>query len=78
MITVSKAEQGRLTIHGLMEGEPYCIQKQTGGWWVSLQKVRRQLKTGMSAEAFDKLYQSRKPLDAAAASEIAANIAAMK
>lgn len=39
-------------------------------------KGRRHKKRGMSATAFAKLYRSRAPLDADAAKEIAANLAA--
>lgn len=74
MPTVAKADKSRLTIRGLVDGQHYIVQEQPGGWFISPEKTHRVRKTGMSAEAFEKIYRSRVPLDSATAGEIAANI----
>ena len=77
MTTVAKANKSRLTIRGLVDGEQYLVREQPGGWFITPEKSHRVKKTGMSADAFAKLYRSRKPLDAATAKEISANLAAI-
>jgi len=77
MTTVSKADQSRLTIRGLVDGQQYIVRKQPGGWFITPEKAHRVKKTGMSAETFARLYSSRTPLDADTAKEISANLAAM-
>ena len=76
MTTVSKADKSRLTIRGLVDGEHYIVREQPDGWSVMPEKKHRARKTGMSADAFARLYRARAPLDAATASAIAANLAA--
>jgi len=77
MTTVAKADKSRLTIRGLVDGEHYLVLEQPGGWFISPEKKHRVKKTGMSADAFARLYRSRTPLDADTAKEISANLAAM-
>ena len=77
MTTVAKADKSRLTIRGLVDGQQYVVREQPGGWFITPEKTHRVKKTGMSADAFAKLYRSRTPLDAATAKEIAANLAAI-
>ena len=76
MTTVAKADKSRLTIRGLVDGQHYIVREQPGGWVITPEKTHRVRKTGMSADAFARLYRSRTPLDAATAKEIAANLAA--
>jgi hypothetical protein len=76
MTTVAKADKSRLTIRGLVDGNQYIVREQPGGWFITPEKKHRLKKTGMSADAFAKLYRSRSPLDADTAKEIAANLAA--
>jgi hypothetical protein len=76
MTTVAKADKSRLTIRGLVDGQHYIVREQPGGWFITPEKTHRVKKTGMSAEAFAKLYRSRSPLDADTAREISANLAA--
>jgi hypothetical protein len=77
MTTVVKADKSRLTIRGLVDGEQYLVHKQPGGWFITPEKAHRVKKAGMSADAFARLYRSRKPLDADTAKEISANLAAI-
>jgi hypothetical protein len=77
MTTVAKADKSRLTIRGLVDGEQYIVREQPGGWFITPEKKHRIKKTGMSAEAFARLYRSRTPLDRATAAEISTNLAAM-
>ena len=77
MTTVAKADKSRLTIRGLVDGEHYLVREQPGGWFISPEKKHRVKKTGMSADAFARLYRSRTPLDTDTAKEISANLAAM-
>jgi hypothetical protein len=77
MTTVAKADKSRLTIRGLVDGQQYLVREQPGGWFITPEKKHRIKQTGMSADAFAKLYRSRKPLDAATAREISANLAAI-
>jgi hypothetical protein len=77
MTTVSKADKSRLTIRGLVDGEHYIVREQPGGWWITPEKTHRVKKTGMSADAFAKLYRSRTPLGADTAKEISSNLAAI-
>ena len=77
MTTVAKADKSRLTIRGLIDGHHYIVREQPGGWFITPEKKHRIKKTGMRAEAFAKLYRARKPLDAATAREIAANLTAL-
>jgi len=77
MTTVAKADKSRLTIRGLIDGHHYIVREQPGGWFIMPEKKHRIKKTGMRAEAFAKLYRARKPLDAATAREIAANLTAL-
>lgn len=77
MTTVAKADKSRLTIRGLIDGHHYIVRERPGGWWITLEKTHRVKKTGMSAEAFAKLYRSRVPLGADTAKEISANLAAI-
>jgi hypothetical protein len=77
MTTVAKADKSRLTIRGLVDGQQYLVRKQPGGWFISPEKAHRVKKTGMSADAFAKLYRSHAPLDADTAREISANLAAI-
>ena len=53
------------------------MREQPGGWFIAPEKAHRVKKTGMSADAFAKLYRSRSPLDADTAKEISANLAAI-
>ena len=76
MTTVAKADKSRLTIRGLVDGNQYIVREQPDGWFITPEKKHRLKKTGMSADAFAKLYRSRTPLDADTAKEIAANLAA--
>jgi hypothetical protein len=76
MTTVAKADKSRLTIRGLINGQQYIVREHPGGWFITPEKTHRVKKTGMSANAFAKLYRARTPLDAATAREIAANLAA--
>jgi hypothetical protein len=75
--TIAKADKSRLTIRGLVDGQQYVVREQPGGWFITPEKRHRVKKTGMSADAFAKLYRSRAPLDAATAKEISANLAAI-
>jgi len=59
MTTVSKADKSRLTIRGLVDGEHYIVREQPDGWLVMPEKKHRVRKTGMSAEAFARLYRAR-------------------
>jgi len=77
MTTVAKADKSRLTIRGLVDGQHYIVREQPGGWFITPEKKHRVKRTGMSANAFAKLYRSRTPLGADAATEISANLAAM-
>ena len=77
MTTVTKADQGRLTIRGLVDGQHYIVRKQPGGRFITPEKPRRIKKTGMSATAFARLFRSRLPLDPDTAKEIAANLDAI-
>ena len=77
MTTVAKADKSRLTIRGLVDGQHYLVREQPGGWFITPEKTHRVRKTGMSADAFAKLYRSRMPLDAATAREISNNLAAI-
>jgi hypothetical protein len=77
MTTVAKADKSRLTIRGLVDGQHYLVREQPGGWLITPEKTHRPKRTGMSADAFARLYRSRTPLDAATAKEIAANLAAV-
>jgi hypothetical protein len=77
MTTVAKADKSRLTIRGLVDGQQYLVQERPGGWFITPEKKHRVKKTGMSADAFAKLYRARTPLDAATAREISANLAAI-
>jgi hypothetical protein len=77
MMTVAKADKSRLTIQGLGDGQQYIVREQSGGWFVTPEKAHRVKKTGMSADAFARLFRSRKPLDAGTAREISANLAAI-
>jgi hypothetical protein len=77
MTTIAKADKSRLTIRGLVDGHQYIVHEQPGGWFITPEKTHRVKRTGMSADAFAKLYRSRTPLDADTAREISANLAAM-
>jgi hypothetical protein len=77
MTTVAKADESRLTVRGLVDGQHYIVREQPGGWWITPENTHRIRKTGMSADAFAKLYRSRTPLDAYTAREISANLAAI-
>jgi hypothetical protein len=77
MTTIAKADKSRLTIRGLIDGQQYIVREQPGGWFITPEKKHRIKKTGMSAGVFAKLYRARKPLDAATAREISANLAAL-
>jgi len=77
MTTVAKADKSRLTIRGLIDGHHYIVREQPGGWFITPEKKHRIKRTGMSADAFAKLYRARKSLDGATAGEIAANLAAL-
>jgi hypothetical protein len=77
MTTVAKADKSRLTIRGLVDGQQYIVREQPGGWFITPERTHRVKKTGMSAEAFARLYRSRTPLDAVTAKEISANLAAI-
>jgi len=48
-----------LTIRGLVDGEHYIVREQPDGWLVVPEKKHRVRKTGMSAEAFARLYRAR-------------------
>jgi isocitrate/isopropylmalate dehydrogenase len=74
MTTVAKADKSRLTIRGLVDGDQYIVREQPGGWFITPEKKHRVKKSGMSAEAFARIY--RTPLDTATAAEISANLAA--
>jgi hypothetical protein len=76
MTTVAKADKSRLTIRGLVDGDQYIVREQPGGWFITPEKKNRVKKSGMSAEAFARIYRARTPLDAATAAEISANLAA--
>jgi len=76
MTTVAKADKSRLTIRGLVDGLHYIVREQPGGWFISPEQAHRVKKTGMSAEAFARLYRARTPLGADTAREISANLAA--
>ena len=76
MTTIAKADKSRLTIRGLVDGHHYIVREQPGGWLVTPGNAHRAKRTGMSADAFARLYRSRTPLGAATAKEIAANLAA--
>lgn len=77
MTTVAKAEKSRLTIPGLVDGHHYIVREQPRGWFMTPEKTHRVKRTGMSAEAFAKLYRSRTPLGAETAGEISTNLAAL-
>ena len=77
MTTVAKADKNRLTNHGLVDGQQYLVREQAGGWFITPESPRRVKKTGMSADAFARIYRARNPLDAATALEISANLAAL-
>ncbi len=77
MTTIAKADKSRLTIRGLIDGQQYIVREQPGGWFITPEKKHRVKKTGLSAEAFARLYRARQPLDAATAREISANLAAL-
>ena len=77
MTTVAKADKSRLTIRGLIDGHHYIVREQPGGWWITPEKSHRVKKTGMSAEAFARIYRFRTPLDSDTAKEISANLAAI-
>jgi hypothetical protein len=77
MTTVTKADKSRLTIRGLVDGHQYIVREQPGGWFVTPEKTHRVKRTGMSPDAFAKLYRSRAPLGADTAKEISANLAAL-
>jgi hypothetical protein len=77
MTTVTKADKSRLTIRGLVDGQHYIVREQPGGWFVTPEKTHRVKRTGMSADAFAKLYRSRARLDPATAKEICSNLAAL-
>ena len=77
MPTVAKADKSRLTIRGLVDGHHYIVSEQPGGWFITPEKTHRLKRTGMSAEAFARLYRSRAPLGAETAREISANLAAV-
>jgi hypothetical protein len=77
MTTVAKADKSRLTIRGLVDGHQYIVREQPGGWFITPEKTHRVKRTGMSANAFARLYRSRAPLDAGTAGEIADNLAAL-
>ena len=77
MTTVAKADKSRLTIRGLIDGQQYIVREQPGGWFITPEKKHRVKKTGLNADAFAKLYRARKPLDAATAREISANLVAI-
>ena len=76
MTTVAKADKSRLTIRGLVDGDQYIVREQPGGWFITPEKKHRVKKSGMSAEAFARIYRARTPLDPATAAEISANLAA--
>jgi hypothetical protein len=76
MTTVAKADKSRLTIRGLVDGQHYIVREQPGGWFITPEKTHRIKRTGMSAEAFARLYRARAPLDADTAREISFNLAA--
>jgi hypothetical protein len=76
MTTVAKADKSRLTIRGLVDGDQYIVREQPGGWFITPEKKHRVKRSGMSAEAFARIYRSRTPLDTATAAEISANLAA--
>ena len=76
MTTVAKASKSRLTIRGLVDGHHYIVREQPGGWFITPEKTHRVKKTGMSADAFARLYRSRAPLGTDTAREISANLAA--
>jgi hypothetical protein len=65
-----------LTIRGWVDGHHYFVHQQPGGWFITPEKTHRVKKTGMSANAFAKLYRSRIPLGEDTARKIAANLAA--
>ena len=77
MTTVAKADKSRLTIRGLVDGQHYIVREQPGGWFITPEKKHRIKKSGMSAEAFARLYRARRPLDPATAREISTNLAAI-
>ena len=52
------------------------VSEQPGGWLITPEKTHRVKRTGMSADAFARLYRSRTPLGADTAKEISANLAA--
>jgi len=76
MTTVTKAVKSRLTIPGLVEGHQYIVREQPGGWFITPERTDRVKRTGMSADAFARLYRARAPLDPDTAREISANLAA--
>jgi len=76
MTTIAKADKSRLTIRGLIDGQHYIVREQPGGWFITPEKTHRVKRSGMSAEAFARLYRSRTPLDIDTAKEISANLAA--
>jgi hypothetical protein len=75
--TIAKADKSRLAIRGLVDGHHYLVREQPGGWFITPEKTHRVKRTGMSADAFARLYRSRAPLGADAAREMSAKLAAM-
>lgn len=78
MTTVARADNSRLIIRGLIDGQHYTVQELPGGWFVRPEKVTRVQRRGLSAEQFAKLYSERSPLDSETAAEVSANIAATR
>ena len=76
MTTVAKADKSRLTIRGLVDGQHYIVREQPGGWFITPEQTHRVKRTGLSADAFARLYHARTPLDNDTAKEISANLAA--
>lgn len=75
MTAIAKADKSRLTIRGLVDGQQYLVREQPGGWFITPEKKHRIKRTGMNADDFARLFQSRAPLGSATAREISANIA---
>jgi hypothetical protein len=76
MTTIAKADKSRLTIRGLVDGQHYIVREQPGGWFIAPEKTHRVIRSGMSADAFARLYRSRAPLDADTTKVISANLTA--
>lgn len=76
MTTVAKADNNRLIIRGLIDGQYYSAQEQSGGWFVCPEKATRAQRCGVRVEQFAKLYRERSSLDSETAAEVSANIAA--